>query len=207
MTVEASTKSLVKVIAGLDSSSSGTFLDWEGKKIIWWTDYWASFSLGENIRPLWTERRNLPCGFFCRKNLSLSTVGLPRSCLLSINSRWSWKILPSPFITSATRGKVVSSGVGAVAVLFVLFICGNPDLRGEVQKHRKGCANCGGWGWVADRRSITSLLILGDAFPNPTNFWQVSGVGPKHARPVFPNNSSRCALETPIQGSVTKTMP
>ncbi|KAM3828791.1 C-signal-like [Vipera latastei] len=35
MTVEASTKSLVKVMAGLDSSSSGTFLDWEGKKIIW----------------------------------------------------------------------------------------------------------------------------------------------------------------------------
>ncbi|XP_015677154.1 uncharacterized protein LOC107292564 [Protobothrops mucrosquamatus] len=35
MTVETSTKGLVKVISGLDSSSSGTFLDWEGKKIIW----------------------------------------------------------------------------------------------------------------------------------------------------------------------------
>ncbi|KAK9392764.1 C-factor-like [Crotalus adamanteus] len=35
MTVETSTKGLVKVISGLDSSSSGTFLDWQGKKIIW----------------------------------------------------------------------------------------------------------------------------------------------------------------------------
>ncbi|XP_070617761.1 C-signal-like [Erythrolamprus reginae] len=35
MTVEESTKGLVKVIAGLDSSSSGTFLTWEGNKIVW----------------------------------------------------------------------------------------------------------------------------------------------------------------------------
>ncbi|XP_070617731.1 C-signal-like [Erythrolamprus reginae] len=35
MTVESSSKSLVNVIAGLDSSSPGTFLDWEGKKIVW----------------------------------------------------------------------------------------------------------------------------------------------------------------------------
>ncbi|XP_070617762.1 C-signal-like [Erythrolamprus reginae] len=35
MTVEESSKGLVKVIAGLDSSSSGTFLDWEGNKIVW----------------------------------------------------------------------------------------------------------------------------------------------------------------------------
>ncbi|XP_070617733.1 C-signal-like [Erythrolamprus reginae] len=35
MTVEESTKGLVKVIDGLDPSSSGTFLDWEGNKIVW----------------------------------------------------------------------------------------------------------------------------------------------------------------------------
>ncbi|XP_026531726.1 uncharacterized protein LOC113417511 [Notechis scutatus] len=35
VTVETSTKGLVKVIAGLDSSSSGTFLDYEGRNIIW----------------------------------------------------------------------------------------------------------------------------------------------------------------------------
>ncbi|XP_070617759.1 C-signal-like [Erythrolamprus reginae] len=35
MTVEESSKGLVKVIAGLDSSSSGTFLDWQGNKIVW----------------------------------------------------------------------------------------------------------------------------------------------------------------------------
>ncbi|XP_032087010.1 C-factor-like [Thamnophis elegans] len=35
VTVETSSKGMVKVIAGLDSSSSGTFLDWEGKKIVW----------------------------------------------------------------------------------------------------------------------------------------------------------------------------
>ncbi|XP_070617760.1 C-signal-like [Erythrolamprus reginae] len=35
LTVEESSRDIVKVIAGLDSSSSGTFLDWEGNKIVW----------------------------------------------------------------------------------------------------------------------------------------------------------------------------
>ncbi|XP_070616422.1 C-signal-like [Erythrolamprus reginae] len=35
VTVEESSRGTVKVIAGLDSSSSGTFLDWEGNKIVW----------------------------------------------------------------------------------------------------------------------------------------------------------------------------